>query len=303
MKLPPEIADKFSPQLSTDIIKLKEAMTPKLASIKLDGIRALTLDFRVVTRSFKSVPNKWVHDILKEVQGLDGEIIVGEPNAEDVYRVTDSAVMSHEGEPEFHFFAFDDLTRLDLCFEDRLKVLQDRQLPEWVTVLEQVPVKDRQELDDFYERALDERYEGVMARNPKSMYRFGRCTAKSQDSLKHKPFSDDEAIVLQVIEAEQNNNAAFKNELGRTARSSHQANKVGKGMAGGFLVRDLKTDVIFKISAGKLTHKERVEVWENREKYVNRIVKYRHFTVGVKDKPRHGRWIGWRSPLDMGDAQ
>ena len=299
MRLPPEIADKFSPQLSTDISKLKEPLTLKRASIKLDGIRALTLDFRTVSRSFKSIPNRWIHDILKETQGLDGEVIVGPPNAEDVYRVTDSAVMSQDGEPEFRFYAFDDLTRLDLCFEDRLKVLQDRQLPEWITVLPQHLVEDRTQLDAFYEAALGEGYEGVMARNPKSMYKFGRCTVKSQDSLKYKPFSDDEALVLQVLEAEQNNNVAFKDELGRTARSSHQANKIGKGMAGGFLVRDLKTDVVFKISAGKLTHSERIEVWESRQTWVGRIAKYRHFTVGVKDKARHGRWIGWRMPEDL----
>lgn len=302
MKLPPEIADKFSPQLSTDIIKLKEAMTAKLVSEKLDGIRALTLDFRVVSRSYKNIPNKHVQAVLAEVQGLDGELIVGHPTAEDVYHVTESAVMSHDGAPDFRFYAFDDLTRLDLVFEDRLKALQDRSLPGFITVLPQIEVANRESLDRVYEAMLEEGFEGAIARNAKSMYKFGRCTAKSQDSLKYKPFSDDEAIIIAVLEAEQNNNVAFKDELGRTARSSHQANKVGKGMAGMFLVRDIKTDVIFKVAAGKMKHPERAEVWENRAEYVNRILKYRHFTVGVKDKPRHGRWIGWRSADDMGGA-
>lgn len=300
MKLAENIVGKFSPQLSTDIEKLKEPMTAKLASIKLDGIRALTVDYRAVSRSFKSIENLHVERTLREYQGLDGEIIVGEPNAPDVYRVTDSAVSRIKGEPEFKFFVFDDLTRLDLCFEDRLKVLQDRNLPDWIKVLPQVPVSHREMLDAFYEAALSEGYEGVMARNARSMYKFGRCTAKSQDSLKYKPFKDSEAIVLSVYEAMQNNNEAFLDELGRTARSSHQENLTGKGMVGGFVARDCYTGVVFNLAPGKLTHAERIELWQTPGSCVDRIAKYRHFTVGVKDKPRHPRWIGWRSANDMG---
>ena len=39
--------------------------------------------------------------------GLDGEIIVGPATAEDVYRVTNSAVMSRDGEPDFTYWLFD----------------------------------------------------------------------------------------------------------------------------------------------------------------------------------------------------
>ena len=43
----------------------------------------------------------------EEYNGLDGELIVGEPNAVDVYRTTNSGVMSADGEPDVKFYVFD----------------------------------------------------------------------------------------------------------------------------------------------------------------------------------------------------
>ena len=52
-----------------------------------------------MTRKMKEVPNRYIQSVFASgtFDGLDGEIIVGPATAEDVYRVTNSAVMSRDG--------------------------------------------------------------------------------------------------------------------------------------------------------------------------------------------------------------
>lgn len=288
----------FKPQKGEDIENCTEPLTfPKLVSTKLDGIRAVTLGGKALTYSLKPVPNNHIRTMLSLWPNLDGEIIYGEANADDVCRKTNSAVRRIHGEPEFKFYVFDDLSDFSLTFEQRLDKLNNRTLPPYIHVLQQFEVHSQEVLDSTYKAVLDQGFEGLMARNPKSMYKFGRCTAKSQDSLKIKPFRDDNAQVLSVYEAQYNGNEATIDELGRTHRSSHAANKTGNGMAGGFWVT--ADGEVFKVSAGKMSHPEREAVLRNREKYPGRWLKYRHMPSGVLNAPRFGRWIAWREVFDM----
>lgn len=271
---------------------------PKLASLKLDGIRAITADYRVLSRSLKPIPNLYIQKVLSPYQGLDGELIVGPPNAPDVYRTTNSAVMSIEGEPNFTYYVFD-MPNHAGTLAQRLQALRlhATSLPPFIKVLDQTWLHQESELDDFYASSLADGYEGLILRNGNSLYKHGRCTAKSQDSLKLKPQADYDAIILSTYEAQTNLNEAFTNELGRTSRSSHQENKVGNGMLGGFVVRDLETGVEFNCAPGTLTHDERIDLW-GRD-LVGKILKYRCLTIGTKDKPRHPRFIGWRNNIDL----
>lgn len=288
------------------LIKPNKAIAPdeaepmiwdKLGSPKLDGIRSLLQSNDAYTKSMKFIPNLELREMASQVSNLDGEFIYGQPNAPDVYNKTYSAVMTIKGTAEnVTFYAFDYLD-LALPFEQRYERLLGSSLPGWVKVVPQVPIKSREDYDALVTRHLEEGYEGTMLRNRLALYKQGRSTAKSQDLLKIKPFLDSEAIVLEVFEAQTNNNEAFTNEAGYTARSTHQENLEGKGMAGGFVVQ--QGAKVFRISAGSLTHEERIEVWLNRHKYVGRLCVFRHMPYGEKDVPRHGRFKGWRSPLDM----
>lgn len=292
----------FKPQLAFDSAELEVPIKfDKFVSTKLDGIRLVTPDGQPLTRSLKRIPNIQVAAELShpDFQNLDGELIVGPANAEDVYRRTYSGVMTQKGTPDFTYYVFDDISDLSLTFDKRLDKLHSRKLPHWVKILDQVRVSSQDELDSLYEKNLQEGFEGLILRNPGSMYKFGRCTGKSQDSLKLKPFADAEAVVIAVYEAEENLNEAFINELGYLDRSSHAENKVGKGMVGGFVVKDVVTGVEFNCSAGSMKHSERIDVWNLRSAVVGKLITYRHMTVGVKDKPRHPRFKGWRSALDM----
>lgn len=284
----PNLAEKPDPQYPMTF--------PKYASPKLDGIRGLCQAGSMLTRTLKLVPNEALREIYAPYQGLDGELIYGDPTAKDVYSKSYSAVMTIDGGPDgvtFYVFDLMDKTR---PYADRLKMLQDKNLPPSVKVLPQTLISTQQELDTFYSNNLEVGYEGAILRNLTAMYKEGRATAKSQDMLKLKPFIDAEATIVSVFEAMENQNEAFINELGHTDRSSHKENKVGKGMVGGFTVS--MAGVVFNIGAGKLTHKERTDLWQNPEACVGKICTFRYLPIGVKDAPRHGRFYRWRGAMD-----
>ena len=94
-----------------------------------------------------------------------------------------------------------------------------------------------------------------------------------------------------------NGNIAIKNELGRTARSSHKENKSGRGDLGALLLRH-SSGIEFSCGTG-FTDGERGEIWANRDRYLGQLAKYKHFPVGAKDLPRHPVFLGWRDRRDL----
>ena len=99
---------KFKPMLAAvcrDITKLKY---PLMASPKLDGVRAIVIDGRLMSRSLLPIPNRYVQDLSSSLpSGADGELILGKAN-DDPYRRTVSAVMSDDSSSgltvNFHVF-------------------------------------------------------------------------------------------------------------------------------------------------------------------------------------------------------
>lgn len=283
----------FKPMLASPA-DLDTLRYPLLASPKLDGIRAVVLGGRVLSRKLLEIPNRHVQTLLGRLEGMDGELILGDPTAPDVYRKTNSAVMSHDGEPPITFYVFDWVKRPELPYEERmhkaLHLLGDREYARWHL---QERIDDREDLEFFEAQWVNQGYEGLMLRDPRAPYKFGRSTAKEQILLKVKRFEDSEAQILGVEEEMANLNEAGRDALGRTKRSHAKAGKVGKGTMGALLVRDLKTGVEFSLGGG-FTAADRAGAWEPGE-----IVKYKFFPVGVKDKPRHPIFIGRRSKIDL----
>lgn len=289
----------FKPMLATDA-DLNNLRFPLLASAKLDGIRAVVRDGVVYSRSNKPIPNKWVQHCFGHCEHLDGELIVGEPTAHDVYRQTTSGVMSADGEPKVRLFAFD---HIGPCIDPydararRLKNYIDEIGPAYVTLHEQMNVGSLDELFEYEETCLNEGYEGLILRHPYAPYKMGRSTAREGYLLKLKRFQDAEATVIGFEERMHNGNEATVNELGRTKRSSHKANKTGRGDLGALVCRTAD-GVEFNIGTG-FSDGDRAYVWNNRDKFLGRLAKYKFFPVGQKEAPRHPVFLGWRDPLDL----
>jgi len=139
---------------------------PMLASPKLDGIRCLAFDGVAWARSMKPIRNRfiqaWFKDNAETLEGFDGELIVGPPNAADVFNVTTSAVNSEDGEPDFTFWVFDRVASGD--YTHRFDMLRQEDMPDHVRIVPNFLVFNEAELATYETKALDEGYEGVMLR-------------------------------------------------------------------------------------------------------------------------------------------
>lgn len=271
---------------------------PLMASPKLDGVRAYVKDGVVWSRSNKRIPNEYVQEQFGELEGVDGELIVGKPTSSTCYRDTVSGVMRKEGEPEVTFYVFDILLDDGADYRSRwMDKFYGGLPPANVRIVKQCEIVAMADLLMFELAMLDKGYEGLILRDPEAPYKQGRSTVKEGYLLKLKRFVDAEAMVVGFEERMHNGNEAVTNELGRTSRSSHKANKTGRGDLGA-LVLQTADGIEFCCGTG-FTDAERADIWQNRDRYLGQFVKYKHFPVGVKDAPRHPVFLGWRDKIDM----
>jgi DNA ligase 1 len=308
---------------------------PLFASAKLDGIRAVVKGGRVLTRKLELLPNLYVQRMLGHplLEGLDGELCVGPAYADDVFNVTQSAVMSVQGAPDFRFCVFDHwngdahlapyrvrLQRLQEAFEQpnyaghpMLELLEQQ----WITNIE--------DLSAMQEDHLERGYEGLILRNPDAPYKFGRSTANPVGTmhektgkplqpwcmLKLKKFSSGEARVTGVVELLRNDNELEMDALGMAKRSKVAEGMVPAGVMGALEVVDCVSGVPFRIGGG-FTADDRAQLWADHtgqpvglraptgRPVIGRIWRYKHFEIGVKTAPRFPIGQGERDPRDMG---
>ena len=53
------------------------------------------------------------------------------------------------------------------------------------------------------------------------------------------------------------------------------------------------------IAPGNFNHVERKEIWTSQEEFIGKLLKFRYFNHGIKDKPRFPRAIGFRNLMDL----
>jgi DNA ligase 1 len=297
----------MNPMLAATVKSVSDLRFPLLASPKLDGIRAIIRDSVVLGRSLKPLPNKLIQHMLgrEELEGLDGELIVGNPTDPGVFNRTSKGVMAIETAPSFNFWVFD-LQGSDHAFRDRLVIAQVRIKAFKLDVIAEVPhiiIKSPRELDEYETNALHQGYEGVMLRDPMGTYKHGRSTLSEGGLMKLKRFDDAEAVVVGAVELMQNTNEAKVGLTGHLERSSHQANMVGRGCLGSLQVRGINgpfKDAVFNIGTG-FDEALRYELWLlfTIGKLSGRVVKYKYFASGAKDAPRFPVFQGFRPEADL----
>lgn len=281
---------------------------PCWVSTKFDGIRGLVIGGRAMSRANIPLENQYMQSRISlyktALEGLDGEFIVGEPDAPDCYNVTQSAICKGSGEPDFKYLVFDDLSNPELPFTERQQQLRLRSLtydlPDFVQIVPQSLIESKLSLVVLYTLLVENGHEGVITRRGSSPYKRGRGTKRAQDMIKLKPRETSEAVITGIIELERNNNEAFKGERGQTKRSSAKAGKVGGGTLGKFLVRDVYSGVEFAIGTFKgLKAKDKQHIFDNQDDFMGKVARYTHCPVGVLDKPRQPSWDGWRTATDL----
>jgi len=274
---------------------------PQYGTKKIDGVRSCHLKGKgLVSRTFKKIPNINIRTTLESFlpDGADGELVCGN------FQETTHRVMSRDETSDgWKYCMFDlapDITIPYLTRIENMKVWYETLTSEQKNLVELVlPTKlnDRCDVEKFETNCLSTGYEGVILRI-NGEYKCGRATLKQQLLTKIKRFMDSEALVLDIEELTINNNEATKDAFGRSERSSHKANLAPGGMLGTLCVKDITSNIEFRIGSG-FSEDQRKYFWKHPEEIKNKIVKYKFFPTGCKDKPRHPIYLGVRDINDM----
>lgn len=326
---------QITPTLANDI-DFKKARYPLMGFRKIDGVRASHFNGGLHGRSMDPFKNSAVVEKFSHERfvGLDGEMTVNGwlhagqvPEGESLCSLT-TGLMNRakikKGEtalPDNAVWNLFDWLRPDVAhlpYLERYEALA-RKLEEVFTygagefphrddfkavrLLPFVWIRNQAEAEAWIEESLELGFEGAIFRDPTAMHKSGRADKKTNDFWRHKPVSDKDAAVISCYEAEENLNEKKTNSLGRTERSSHKENKVGKGMLGGFIATDVASGKEIRVPAGAMKHDERVTVWEDwlasPSLVTGRGFKYTSLDFGTIDQPRQARWISWRAAEDM----
>jgi len=291
---------KFKPMLAAEGAD-GDITYPKIALPKHNGVRGLVSDGVLLARSLKPIVNKYTSSLFSyhELNGLEGELVVGDPFHEEVFTNTTSGVTSVGGEPDVCWYLFD-MYHPTKPFSERLAELAqraERYDTKYVQVIPHFVVNSDLEVQEYAEWALSKGFEGLVLRDPDAKYKEGRATSLENTFLRYVPWFTSEAEILGVTEGEINTNESKPNELGNLKKSTSKAGKIPSGRAGTFQVRDLKTGTEFSMSVPTVALQELV--WKDTSKYVGKIARYK-FKIGVKkDMPRFAQYEGIRDPIDM----
>lgn len=288
------------PMLATEVPELdflfKQHRT-FLCSPKLDGIRAMIVEGKLVSRNFKAIPNVFIRTEIEKMnlpEGIDGEITVGE-----TFNSSTSAVMRFEEEPRFTFHVFDVCSNdpFNVRYENLQKFCEKCQDPR-IVIVPHIKIDSTEELLKYEEKCLKEGFEGVMLRKLTGPYKFGRSSQNEAYLLKLKRFYDSEAKIIAIEELMSNQNDAELDAFGRTKRSQKQENLIPAGTMGSLIVQDIESGIEFKIGTG-FTQEMRDWFYENSQQLIGKIVKYKSQESGKVEKPRFPVFLGFRDINDL----
>ena len=292
---------KIKPLLSCEV-SVDNINFPIYVATKFDGVRAIVIDSVVYSRSMKPIRNNHVQKLFgkPEYNGFDGELVVGDIYAKDVFQKTTSGVMSKDGEPDVTFYVFDILTNNTETYKERLYTLNDKlvlvQFPN-VVATQQWYIETEEELTKLLSKEKVKGGEGLIGRNPDGVYKYGRSTPKEQLSIKFKFFQQEDFEVVGFNERMHNTNEQKRDELGYAERSSAKDGLVPTDTLGSLVLK--YNDTTFSCGTG-FDDKLRKEIWDNKELYLGKLASIRYMSVGSKDLPRIPSFIGFRHAEDIG---
>lgn len=288
---------KVKPLLSCEV-SMDKLSFPIYISTKFDGIRALVIDGVVYSRSLKPIRNKHVQKLFgkTEYNGFDGELIVGDIYAKDVFQKTTSGVMSEDGIPDVTFHVFD----LWNCLEDyQTRVfyyMNTASFTDPIVFVRQKQVCNKDQLIELLEIERTKGGEGLIGRSPTGKYKYGRSTPKEQLSVKFKFFEQGEFEVVGFTERMHNSNEQKRDELGHAERSSAKEGMIPVNTLGSLILRYGSTT--FNCGTG-FNDLQRKEIWDNMGDYLGKLASVRYMSVGSKDLPRVPSFQGFRHEEDI----
>lgn len=257
------------------VVSPEDLVYPIYGSYKLDGIRCILHKGKALSRNSKPIPNRFIRDTLEAASiergfpTLDGELMLkGDFNS------VQSAVMSQEGEPDFTYRVFDQVTTNQIFstrYERYTWHLQTKH--PYVIPHQQVLLHTAAQCADFYQEALEFGYEGLILKAPNGLYKFGRSTLREGLMLKMKPFEDTEGTVIGFEELLRNEDTSTK----------RKHNLYGGNVLGALILK--WRDVEVRVGSG-FNGKQRADLWKNPHSLIGKRVTFKYQGTSAKGVPR-----------------
>jgi len=293
----------FKPMLAVAPDDITDVKLPVYASTKLDGIRCLFIDGKMLSRSLKPIRNGYLqqkYEPLKQYSKDYNVILDGELYGHGMtFQQISSDVMTtyKQTDQRLSYWAFDCIVEEDYAmpFYARLanliKIVNIVLCP--IVYVDQELVKTHEEITKHFETVQESGYEGLILRPSNSRYKQGRSTVKEGLMLKIKPWHTWDARIVGIIQETEVDPDAPRttNELGRSVTSKKQDDRVLIERACAFLVT--YGNQMVKVSLA-MTQLEREEVWENSKDYLGKMIEYKGMLVGSKNVPRHPIFVRFR---------
>jgi DNA ligase-1 len=199
---------------------------------------------------------------------------------------------------ELKFYCFDMCFMEPMVANKRYMHCKDfgNQFPNLVRVVEQILMnfpEDAPRAEQMFNDLLEQGYEGLIIKNANKPYHFGRPTVKANYGYKYKPFGTFDARIIGVEQSTQIKDGVerTKDAFGHSKTSKKKDDRELIEMASAFLV-DWE-GVEMKVSLA-MTNPEKVEIWTNKDKYLNRIIEFKGMMVGAKERVRHPVFLRFR---------
>ena len=305
-------------------VNLAKLSYPLMVLPKIDGVRGLVQEDRLVARSGKSFANELNTFFYSDPRfnGFDGEMVVDRVTGSGICNATTSALTTIKGQIQTRFCLFDFVVpgiTDGLGYQSRYKLMIKRvtgllaehpELSQWLWPMPSRIIYNERELLLYEMDRIEAGFEGIIIRSIEGPYKHGRSTQNEGYYLRLKRFIDSEIRVTYIIEGKHNTNEQTRTPNGYAERATHAENMVPNGKVGtvcGIALADVRhagKTVIKKgdeieLAAGKLTHPQREEFFQDPSLIVGKIAKFQFFPVGIKDKPRFPTFQSFRDPVDM----
>lgn len=318
------MSKSFSPQLAPNQqVDLNELQYPLLASYKLDGIRCVLYKGKILSRSLKEIPNKQLKEKLEPLRKLtedyqiilDGEIYSPELTFQEIQSFVmtqdfeDKKLVKKSGKvleipKHLKFYGFDCIQNDDpdkrFIYRQEAVHMYLAEFPDVAESLTHTIVNSAKDVEEYFNRALEADYEGLILRNADGRYKFGRATLKENIIYKVKPFETFDGKIIGFVQSTEVNEDAEKkiNELGYsvTSRKKDDRHNIEKCASVYVDYEGQKP----KVSLASLTDEEKEEIWHNQKEYLGRWIEYKAMRVGMKAGGllRHPVFIRFREDKD-----
>jgi ATP-dependent DNA ligase len=299
----------FKPMLAKNI-KIRDLKLPVMVSRKLEGVRAEFTPIGLRTRPMKKFGNSHVELFFAELSAycranqiyMEGEIYIHGVPFNDI-----SSICRRQHHPDTDTLKLYIFDMWDPAWPDcpacerygRLCNIVDHLQIAPVFVARQSFMEDHDLIEDKYQEVIEDGYEGLCFKSPNQKYKGGRPTKPGQQFMRIKPDNTYDGYVLEIVERMENLVESEYNELGLLSKRQDKDQKAHTGMAAVAITQCADfPDPVRVVLSKNLTDSDRAEIWDNRNHYEGKHLRFWGIPVPGMDQPRAPRFDVWRTDLD-----